>query len=94
VRTNPDVIGSAKPADCANRLGHAVDHVIPFDKRIVIAANTGEPYVLRPSRFFGCGRHLRRLVDDIDAFGAARPVCPLCPAAPEDGEPLLSHSGI
>ena len=33
--------------DVANRLGHAVDHVIPFDKRIVVAANTGEPYVLR-----------------------------------------------
>ena len=40
--------GSVKPADVANRLGYAVDHVIPFDKGIVIAANTGEPYVLRP----------------------------------------------
>ena len=58
--------GSVSPADVANRLGHAVDHVIPFDKGIVIAANTGEPYVLR-SRFFGCGRQLRELVDDIDA---------------------------
>jgi pilus assembly protein CpaE len=80
--------GSVKPADVANRLGHAVDHVIPFDKRIVIAANTGEPYILRPSRLFGCGRHLRRLVDDIDAMGAAQPLCPTCPAAPADGEVL------
>jgi pilus assembly protein CpaE len=80
--------GSVKPADVANRLGHDVDHVIPFDKGIVVAANTGEPYVLRPRRFFGCGRHLHRLVDDIDAMGAARPVCPLCPAASEDGELL------
>ena len=78
--------GSVKPADVANRLGHAVDHVIPFDKRIVVAANTGEPYVLRASRFFGCGRQLRRLVDDIDAMGDGRPVCPLCPAASGDGE--------
>jgi pilus assembly protein CpaE len=80
--------GCVKPADVAGRLGHAVDHVIPFDKRLVIAANTGEPYVLRPSRFFGCGRQLRRLVDDIDAMGAAPPACPSCPAAPEDGELL------
>ena len=29
---------------------------------------TGEPYVLRPKRFFGCGRQLRALVDDIDAM--------------------------
>ena len=66
--------GSVNPADVANRLGHAVDHVIPFDKGIVVAANTGEPYVLRPSRFFGCGRQLRRLVDDIDGMTEAPPV--------------------
>ena len=70
----------------ANRLGHAVDHVIPFDKRIVVAANTGEPYVLWASRLFGCGRQLRRLVDEIDAMGDGRPLCPLCPAASGDGE--------
>ena len=78
--------GSVNPTDVANRLGHAVDHVVPFDNRIVIAANTGEPYVLRPSRFFGCGRHLLRLVDEIDAMGDGRPLCPLCPAASEDVE--------
>ena len=58
-----------------------VDHVIPFDKGIVVAANTGEPYVLRPSRLFGCGRQLRRLVDDIDAMGegpTALPALPCC----------------
>jgi pilus assembly protein CpaE len=66
--------GSVKPVDVANRLGHDVDHVIPFDKRIVIAANTGEPYVLRPSRWFGCGRHLRRLVDEIDTMSEAPPL--------------------
>jgi pilus assembly protein CpaE len=76
--------GSVNPADVASRLGHAVDHVVPFDKRIVIAANTGEPYVLRPSRFFGCGRHLLRLVDDIDAMGEDRPLGPLNPSAPDD----------
>jgi pilus assembly protein CpaE len=66
--------GSVKPVDVANRLGHDVDHVIPFDKRIVIAANTGEPYVLRPSRWFGCGRHLQRLVDDIDTMIGGSPL--------------------
>jgi pilus assembly protein CpaE len=65
--------GSVNPADVASRLGHTVDHVIPFDKGVVIAANTGEPYVLR-RRFFGCGRHLRRLVNDIDTMTDAPPV--------------------
>ncbi len=66
--------GSVKPAEVANRLGHSVDHVIPFDKGIVVAANTGEPYVLRPSRFFGCGRQLRELVDEIDAMRESAPL--------------------
>ena len=74
--------GSVKPADVAARLGHAVDHVVPFDRRIVIAANTGEPYVLRPSRFFGCGRQLRRLVDEIDAISRDGSL----PLASRDGE--------
>ena len=74
--------GSVKPADVAARLGHAVDHVVPFDRRIVIAANTGEPYILRPSRFFGCGRQLRRLVDEIDAISRDGSL----PLASRDGE--------
>ena len=77
--------GSVKPAEVANRLGHAVDHVIPFDKGIVIAANTGEPYVLRPSRFFGCGRQLRELVDEIDAMQSA----PLTDVASSNGKPVM-----
>jgi len=60
--------GSVKPAEVANRLGHSVDHVIPFDKGIVVAANTGEPYVMRGIGWFGCGRQLRQLVDEIDAM--------------------------
>ena len=60
--------GSVKPAEVANRLGHSVDHVIPFDKGIVVAANTGEPYVMRGGRWFGCGRQLREVVDEIDAM--------------------------
>jgi len=82
--------GCVKPADVASRLGHAVDHVIPFDKNIVIAANTGEPYVLRPSRLFGCGRQLQGLVDDIDTMHEA---WPLLPAPSGNGEiPVASHN--
>ena len=76
--------GSVKPADVASRLGHAVDHVVPFDNGIVIAANTGEPYVLQPKRFFGCGRQLRALVDDIDGMTETPPVS-LTPS--HNGEP-------
>ncbi len=80
--------GSVNPADVANRLGHAVDHVIPFDKGIVVAANTGEPYVLR-TRFFGCGRQLRELVDDIDGMTDTLPVS-LAPPPDREEQPAES----
>lgn len=87
--------GSVKPADVASRLGHDVDHVIPFDKRVIVAANTGEPYVLRAGRFFGCGRHLRRLVEDIDAMKEAPPLSPVLPQddAAKDTDNERAESG-
>jgi pilus assembly protein CpaE len=76
--------GSVKPADVAARLRHDVDHVVPFDNRVVVAANTGEPCVLHASRFFGCGRSLRRLVDDIDAMRDGSPPFASIPVAQHD----------
>ena len=46
-------------------LGRTVDYVIPFDKKIVQAANTGSPFVLSLSRFSKSKRAIRDLVDDI-----------------------------
>lgn len=46
-------------------LGRTVDYVIPFDKKIVQAANTGSPFVLSLSRFSKAKRAIRDLVDDI-----------------------------
>ena len=85
--------GYVSAADVANRLGHRVDHVIPFDKGIVVAANTGEPYVLHPRRLFGCGRQLQQLVNDIDAMTEA-PQQPLRAGQPPelDGD-AISHNG-
>jgi pilus assembly protein CpaE len=65
--------GCVKPVDVANRLGQEVHHVIPYDKRLVVAANTGEPYMLRAGRWFGCGRQLRRLVDELDTISGTLP---------------------
>ena len=61
--------GSLPPADVARHLGREVNFVLPADKRLVIAANSGEPYVMRASRFFGYGPPLRRLVADLDSLG-------------------------
>jgi pilus assembly protein CpaE len=60
--------GSLKPAEVAERLDRRVDHVLPYDKRVIVSANTGEPYVLRSRRFSALSRGIRLLIDDIDAL--------------------------
>lgn len=60
--------GGLKPLDVANRLNRAIDFVLPYDKRVVIAANTGQPYALRPSRYFGFGPPLQALASDVESL--------------------------
>jgi len=60
--------GNLKPRDVATRLGRTIDHVVPFHKKVVISANTGQPYALAASRFFGFGRAIGDLVREIEGI--------------------------
>jgi pilus assembly protein CpaE len=66
------VSGGLKPLDVANRLSRPVDFVLPHDKRIVVAANTGLPYAMRPSRLWGFGPPLLALAADIESLATIR----------------------
>jgi pilus assembly protein CpaE len=57
--------GNLKPSDVVRLLGRPVDHVIPYRKGVVISANLGRPYVLQASRFFGFGRAVTRIIDEV-----------------------------
>ena len=46
-------------------LGRPVDHLIPYDKRIIRAANTGSPFVQSASWFSRSRRAIRDLAEDI-----------------------------
>ena len=64
------IAGSLALPDIAVRIGRPIDHVLPFDKQVIAAANCGEPIGAR-SLSFGFGRFLRplrALVDDIDSL--------------------------
>ena len=78
--------GSVKPVDVANRLGHDVDHVIPFDKGIVVPPTRANLTCCGQGGSLAVAASLRRPVDDIDGMGENQVFCPLCPAAPHDGE--------
>lgn len=59
--------GNLKPADIEGRLDRELDYVFPYRKGVLIAANAGEPYIFHTHRYFGFGREMETLVDDIVA---------------------------
>lgn len=62
----PPFAGGLRADDVAARLGCDVDHVVPFDKRALVALNVGEPAVLS-SRFGRFRRAIEGIVEEIDA---------------------------
>jgi pilus assembly protein CpaE len=65
------VSGGLAPLDVANRLGRAVDFVLPYDKQVVVAANIGRPYGQNPSRLWGFGPPLVAVAADIESLPSA-----------------------
>jgi pilus assembly protein CpaE len=67
-------LGNLNPRDVANRLGRSVDFVLPYQKKLIAAANLGRPYVLQASRYWGFGKALGAILDDLAGVKtAARP---------------------
>lgn len=50
------------------RLDRPVDHVIPYDRRAILAANVGQPFALQASRWNKLGRSILRLIDDVESI--------------------------
>jgi pilus assembly protein CpaE len=66
-RNYPGFMGNLSPADIQQRLGRPLDYVFPYQKRILSSMNTGRPYILKSMRFFGFGKEMSALVDEIEA---------------------------
>lgn len=64
------IAGSLTLPNIAARMNRPIDHVLPFDKRVITAANSGEPIGARSLRFAFGGflRPLRALIDEIDGL--------------------------
>ena len=60
--------GHPRAEDVAERLGREIAHVIPYDKKMLTAANTGQPFVLNAGRWRGAGRSLLQLIQDAEQF--------------------------
>ena len=65
---------------------------VPYQKRLITALNTGRPYMLHGNRWWGFGRTVKKLVDDIQetlpvSRGAEAPV------ARVEGDPAAALAG-
>jgi pilus assembly protein CpaE len=59
--------GSLKVSDVAARLGQSVTHVVPFDKKLLTAANVGSPLILNAGFFSGFARSIKAMVSEIES---------------------------
>src|SRR5205823_12621496 len=61
--------GNVRPEAVTLRLGRDVDHVIPYEKKLLVAANVGTPYVLSAGRFFSrFPRAVAQLAEEVEAL--------------------------
>ena len=59
------IAGGLSMSDVAERMGRPIEHLLPYDKRVIAAANCGVPVALSLLRFGGFSRALERLADDV-----------------------------
>lgn len=64
--------GGLTLADVEARLDADVDFVVPYQKKLITALNTGRPYILHGTQLFGFGKCIKRLVDDLMTAAPAK----------------------
>ena len=67
------VAGSLSVPDVAQRFGRQIDFVLPFEKRVMVAANSGQPIAQQGSRLSGFCRALQSVIDSIENESAGSP---------------------
>jgi pilus assembly protein CpaE len=79
----PNFSGALTPVDVASRLDRDVDHVVPFDRKVLVGVNLGVPHALRAAKWFGFGKAIGGIADEIES---AQPTESEAPAARSRGE--------
>ncbi|MHC5012302.1 MAG: AAA family ATPase [Planctomycetota bacterium] len=86
-RNQPSFMGELKIADVEQRLDVRVQHVVPYEKRVPVSINTGEPLALHGGRFSGFRKAINQIADMLEAGVPARQL----PAASAETE---SEAGV
>ncbi|MBM82789.1 MAG: hypothetical protein CMJ78_19685 [Planctomycetaceae bacterium] len=60
--------GNPDQAEVESYLDRDVDHVVPFDSKVIQAANTGTPFVMNAGRFSKSARAVRGIAEEITSL--------------------------
>jgi len=80
-------VGNLPPEDVRRRMGFDIDFIVPYERKLLVAANTGSPMILQATRFSKFYRAVERIADDI---ASPRPVR-LAQRAPQARESALAN---
>lgn len=65
-RNYKSFLGDLRPTDVADRLARDLDHVVPYDHRVLVSMNTGRPQIMNVRPWHRFGRALSQIIDDVD----------------------------
>jgi pilus assembly protein CpaE len=57
--------GNLTPADVEDRLGRKVNYLIPYQKKLLIAGNLGDPLIRTASTWYGWGLAMHRMIGEM-----------------------------
>jgi pilus assembly protein CpaE len=60
--------GNLRPDDVARRLDRNVDHVVPYQKKLLIASNIGKPFILGTTTWRGIGKVFATIIKELPAI--------------------------
>ncbi|MGB0910721.1 MAG: AAA family ATPase [Nitrospirales bacterium] len=66
----PSFTGNLSPSDIEERLHRQIDYFFPYEKKLLAAANAGEPFSLGRLHRFGFSRSLIKLLSEIECIDA------------------------
>ncbi len=67
-RNHKRFLGDLTTGDVERSLSRPVDHVIPYDRGVLVSMNTGVPHALHAHRWNGFVRAVGRIVDALEQF--------------------------
>jgi pilus assembly protein CpaE len=82
-------LGDLTPDDIETRLGRPLSFVVPYDKGVLVAMNTGTPRITNARRWWGFGRVISNIADTLDDFASVQPGEPRAASTRSDARARL-----